>query len=139
MKQLRIVTADDWEVMRDLLWETFLREADLSVVGTAANGFEALQVIRELRPDVVVLDISMPMMDGIEVLKEIRKDDDSTIIIMFTCHDSVALSDVCLNLGANYFLNKTQLPKLVKICKDQLLARSVGVLAGTCRDVCEAT
>ena len=81
-KQLKIVIADDSEPIRDLLWETFLVEPGLSVVGTAANGIEAIRVIRELKPDIVVLDISMPMMGGIEVLKEIRKDDQSTIIIM---------------------------------------------------------
>ncbi len=136
-KQLKIVTADDSEQLTEMLWYTFQREADLSVVGTAANGIEALQVIREQRPDVVVLDISMPQMDGIEVLKEIRKDDQSTIIIMFTCHDSVALSALCRKLGANYFLTKTQLTKLVEICKN-LLAASVGGPASSCGDVCEA-
>jgi Response regulator containing CheY-like receiver domain and AraC-type DNA-binding domain len=138
-KQLKIVTADDSEHLRELLWHTFLPEPGLSIVGTAADGLEALRVIRELKPDVVVLDISMPLMDGIEVLKEIRKDDHSTIIIMFTCHDSVALSALCRKLGANYFLIKTQLTKLVEICKDQLLAVSVGGPASSCRDVCEAT
>ena len=87
----------------------------------------------------VVLDISMPQMSGIEVLKEIRKDDQATIIIMFTSHNSAVLSSFCRKIGANYFLTKTQLTKLVEICKDQLLAMSVGGLASSCRDVCEAT
>ena len=138
-KQLKIVIADDSELVRDQLRETFLPEAGLSVVGTAANGIEAIRVIRELRPDVVVLDISMPQMSGIEVLKEIRKDDQATIIIMFTSHNSAVLSSFCRKIGANYFLTKTQLTKLVEICKDQLLAMSVGGLASSCRDVCEAT
>ena len=84
MNQLRIVIADDSEPIRDLLWEAFLLEPGFSVVGTATNGIEAIRVIRELRPDIVVLDISMPVMGGIDVLKEIRKDDHSTIIVMFT-------------------------------------------------------
>lgn len=138
-KQLKIVIADDSELVRDQLRATFLPEAGLSVVGTATNGIEAIRVIRELRPDVVVLDISMPQMSGIEVLKEIRKDDQATIIIMFTSHNSAVLSSFCRKIGANYFLTKTQLTKLVEICKDQLLAMSVGGLASSCRDVCEAT
>jgi two-component system nitrate/nitrite response regulator NarL len=136
---LKIVIADDSELVRDQLRETFLPEAGLSVVGTAANGIEAIRVIRELRPDVVVLDISMPQMSGIEVLKEIRKDDHATIIIMFTSHNSAVLSSFCRKIGANYFLTKTQLTKLVEICRDQLLAVSVGGLASSCGDVCEAT
>jgi two-component system nitrate/nitrite response regulator NarL len=139
MNQLRIVIADDSEPIRDLLWEAFLLEPGFSVVGTATNGIEAIRVIRELRPDIVVLDISMPVMGGIDVLKEIRKDDHSTIIVMFTCHDSVVLSDFCRKIGANYFLTKTKLTKLVEICRDQLLAVSVGGLASSCGDVCEAT
>ena len=138
-KQLKIVIADDSELVRDQLRATFLPEAGLSVVGTATNGIEAIRVIRELRPDVVVLDISMPQMSGIEVLKEIRKDDQATIIIMFTSHNSAVLSSFCRKIGANYFLTKTQLTKLVEICKDQLLAVSVGGLASSCGDVCEAT
>jgi len=136
---LKIVIADDSEPIRDQLRETFLPEAGLSVVGTAANGVEALRVIREQNPDVVVLDISMPQMSGIEVLKEIRKDDHATIIIMFTSHNSAVLSSFCRRIGANYFLTKTQLTKLVEICKDQLLAVSVGGPASSCGDVCEAT
>jgi DNA-binding response OmpR family regulator len=81
----------------------------------------------------------MPQMSGIEVLKEIRKDDHATIIIMFTSHNSVVLSNFCRKIGANHFLIKTQLTKLVEICKDQLLAVSVGGLASSCGDVCEAT
>jgi DNA-binding NarL/FixJ family response regulator len=135
MKQLRILIVDDSELVRDQLWNTLLAEPDLPVVGTAADGIEAIRLIRELRPDVVVLDISMPLMDGIEVLREIRKDDHSTIIIMFTGHDSGGLSNLCRKIGANHFLNKTQLTKLVEICKDLLLAASVGGLAGTCGDV----
>ena len=137
MKHLRIVIVDDSDLIRDQLCKTFLPEEDLSVVGTAADGLEAIRLIRELRPDIVVLDISMPLMDGIDVLREIRKDDHSTIIIMFTGYDSGTLSGLCRKIGANYFLNKTQLTKLVKICKDLLLAASVGGLAGTRRDVCE--
>ena len=82
MKQLRIVIVDDSDLIRDQLCKTFLPEADLSVVGTAADGLEAIRLIRELRPDIVVLDISMPLMDGIEVLREVRKDDHSTIMIV---------------------------------------------------------
>lgn len=138
-KQLRIVTADDSELIRDLLWYTFLPEADLAVVGAAADGVDAIRLVRELQPDILVLDISMPLMSGIEVLKELRKDDPTTIIIMFSCDDSSSISDFCQKIGANFFVTKTQLKKLVKICKDQLLAVSVGGPVRTRRDVCAAT
>ena len=137
LTQVRIVTVDDSEPIRELLGSALSVDADLSVVGTATNGVEALRVIRELRPDVVVLDISMPLMDGIEVLKEIRKEDQSTKVIMFTCHDSASLSDFCRANGANYFLQKTEINKLVTICKEQIATERIK-LTRTNFENCEA-
>jgi DNA-binding NarL/FixJ family response regulator len=138
MKQLRIVIADDSELIRDLLCNTFLTEAGFAIVGAAADGIEALQLVNELRPDVVVLDISMPLMGGIEVLKEIRKYDQSTVIIMFSADDSPFIGEFCRQVGANFFLSKCELKKLIKICKRQLLAGPVGVPAGTYGDVAKS-
>ena len=84
----------------------------------AADGIEGVEVIRELRPHVVVLDITMPHRDGIDVLREIRKEDPEMVIIMFTADPSVVLEDICLKEGANYYLGKSELIDLVGICKE---------------------
>ena len=65
-----------------------------NVIGMAADGNEALTVIRDLRPDIVTLDISMPHRDGIAVLREIRKEDSEMVIIMFTADPSVVLEEI---------------------------------------------
>ena len=118
MKELRIVLVDDSPIIRDYLDTTFNRIAGCTVVGMAADGIEAVKVIRQLRPHVVVLDITMPHRNGIDVLREIRKEDSTMVIIMFTADSSVVLEDICLKEGANYYLNKSEVLDLVAICKE---------------------
>jgi len=95
----------------------------IEVIGVAADGVEALRLVRELKPHVLILDISMPRKDGIQVLKEIRAGDHSTVIIMFTGESPSVLRIVCQEAGANYFLEKTQVKELIEICELELLAR----------------
>jgi two-component system, CitB family, response regulator DctR len=118
LKDLRIVLVDDSPIIRDYLDTTFQRIAGCTVVGMAADGIEAVKVIRELRPHVVVLDITMPHRNGIDVLRDIRKEDPSMVIIMFTADPSVVLEDICLREGANHYLNKSEVLELVTICKE---------------------
>ena len=125
MRQLKIVIADDSALIRDLLRYTLSKVPGLAVVGAAADGVEAIRLVRELKPNVVVLDISMPLMGGIEVIKEIRKDDHSTVIIMFTGDVSLFIAEFCLEAGANFFLNKDEIVELVEICRLELLFKQL--------------
>jgi two-component system nitrate/nitrite response regulator NarL len=109
-------------MFRDLLHRTLRVIAGFNVVGIAADGFEALQRTRELKPQVLILDISMPYKDGIEVLKAIRTDDSATVVIMFTSDPSPDLHKICLEAGANYFLGKTQITELIEILNIEMLA-----------------
>lgn len=118
MKDLRIVLVDDSPLIRDYLDTTLARINGCTVVGMAADGIEAVNVIRELRPQVVVLDITMPHRNGIEVLREIRKQDLDMVIIMFTADPSVMLEDICLKEGANHYLDKSEVLDLIAICKE---------------------
>lgn len=117
MKDLKIVLVDDSPVIRDYLDTTLARINGCTVVGMAADGIEAVNVIRELRPHVVVLDITMPHRNGIEVLREIREQDSDMVIIMFTADPSVMLEEICLKEGANHYLDKSEVLDLVAICK----------------------
>jgi CheY-like chemotaxis protein len=105
-------------MVRDYLDHTFARIEGCKIVGMAADGNEALTMILALQPQVVVLDISMPHRDGIDVLREIRKTDANMVIIMFTADPSVVLEEICLKEGANYYLSKTEVFDLIVICKE---------------------
>jgi DNA-binding NarL/FixJ family response regulator len=118
LKDLRIVVVDDSELIRDYLSLTLAKIEGCNIVGTAEDGNAGLTIIQSLRPNVVILDISMPHRDGIEVLREIRKEDSDIIIIMFTADPSVILANVCLDAGANYYVSKSQVSKLIDICED---------------------
>jgi two-component system response regulator DctR len=120
LKDLRIVLVDDSPIIRDYLQTTLTRIKGCTVAGMAADGIEAVKVIRELRPHVVVLDIAMPHRNGIDVLREIRQEDSSMVIIMFTADPSVMLEDICLKEGANYYLSKSEVVDLMAICTELL-------------------
>lgn len=112
-RELAVVIADDVEVMRELLKTTLSEIEGVKVRGVAEDGLEALRLVHDLHPDVLVLDISMPFKSGIEVMREIRVNNLSIDIIIFTI-DS-ALRQASLNAGANFFLVKSELGKLIEI------------------------
>lgn len=120
MKELRILVADDSEGDREQLLRTFSQVHGPSVVVEMRGTSEAVEQVKQLNPDVVVLDIPMPHRDGIQVLREIRRESLKAVIIMFTADPSVVLQEVCLEAGANFYLHKTQLRELVDICSDRL-------------------
>jgi len=98
----RIVVADDFAPIRvglkALLGDT--------VCGEAANGQEAVDKVLELHPDLIVLDLSMPVKDGLEAAKEIRALAPQTKILIFTLYDSVSLRAEAFQAGADEFLCK---------------------------------
>src|SRR5436305_4486308 len=81
-RRTRIVIVDDSAVMRSLLRAVVCSERSLEVAGTAADGESALHVIQSLRPDVVLLDVEMPVMDGLATLRELRARGHRTPVIM---------------------------------------------------------
>ena len=126
VKELRMVVVDDSPLIREYMVEMLAKLEGCKVVGLAADGDEALKIVHELQPDAVLLDIRMPLRDGIDVLREIRKENSEMVIIMFTADPSVVLEEICLREGANYYLGKTEILDLIAICKElvvQLPAR----------------
>ena len=129
LDELRIVVVDDSPLIRDYLENMFAKMEGCRIVGMAADGLEALDVIREAHPNVVVLDITMPHRDGIDVLREIRKEDSQVVIIMFTADPSVVLEAICFKEGANHYLGKTEILDLMTICKE-LVSAAISPLHG---------
>src|ERR1700736_20110 len=85
--QLRLVLADDHTMVREGLNEVLSLEADLKVVGEAGTGVEAIALVKQLRPDVVILDVEMPQHDVTITLRQIRQASPRTKVIVLTMHD----------------------------------------------------
>jgi CheY-like chemotaxis protein len=120
LKEIRILLADDSEADRQQVQKAFSQVDGCTLVGMVASGNEATQLVKDLQPDVVVLDLPMPHRDGIQVLREIRKEGPKAEIIMFTADPSVVLKEVCLEAGADFYLHKSQIQDLLDICSGRL-------------------
>jgi YesN/AraC family two-component response regulator len=104
---MRLLIADDSRLIREMLAGLCSSLPRLKVVGQAANGLEAMAAIRKLKPDVVTLDIRMPRMSGIEVLKAIKAEKiDCLVIVLSGFTDEIYLKK-CLDLGAKHVFDKT--------------------------------
>jgi CheY-like chemotaxis protein len=100
----RVVIADDNASVREALSETLASEIDFALVGAAADGAEALRMIRESRPDLVVLDSDMPRLSGLAVLREVRASMPDVRVVMFTLDDTIR--EAALALGAAAVVTK---------------------------------
>ena len=99
----RLLIVDDEPLILEVLSEHFSPEY---AVDTALNGADALGAILRARPDVVMLDINMPRMNGVEVLKDIKQIDDSIAVIMVTANEQVAMAAEALRHGAFGYVPK---------------------------------
>lgn len=114
-----IFIVDDSQALRDRLVSMLSEVEGIEVVGQAGNAAEAISGIRRLRPRAVVLDIQMPGGSGIEVLRTIKREAPPTVVVMLTNHTLAQYREKCMELGADYFLDKTRdLDKLMEIFQD---------------------
>ena len=107
--KLSVVVADDNERIVSLLSDLLSTDEDIDIVGTAKNGQEAYDVIRREKPDVVLLDIIMPKLDGLSVMDKINKDDTldkHPAFVVMSAVGQEAITEDAFNLGANYFIMK---------------------------------
>ena len=109
----RLVIAEDHTVVRDGLRSLFNLENDLEVVGEAGDGMEVLRCINQTNPDLVVLDLSMPKMDGISVIKEINKQSMNIKILILTMHRDEEFILETFRSGAHGYCLKTSSGKEV--------------------------
>jgi len=117
MKNLRIVFADDSTFIREKIREALSKVPGLIAAGEAANGAQAFWLYYQMRPDILILDLSMPSPSGLEVLQEIRKRDQETTIIVFTTDPIMMLRDAVLEAGADFYFDKADLSSMVKVCQ----------------------
>jgi DNA-binding NarL/FixJ family response regulator len=103
---VRILVVDDHPIVRDGLTAVLSTQADFAVVGDVDNGADALAKIDALRPDVVLLDLEMPGMDGVAVLQALQRRDDSPPVIVFTAFDADERIVDAVRAGARGYLLK---------------------------------
>lgn len=115
---VRILIADDHSVVRQGLRMFLGLDADLEIVGEAADGAEAVRMARELRPDVVLMDLLMPVMDGIAATEAIRKELPDTEVVALTSVLEDAKVVAAIKAGAiGYLLKNTEADELVRAIK----------------------
>lgn len=103
---IRIVIVDDHELLREGIKAMLSREADLEVVGEAADGRTALTRCKELTPDVVVLDLRLPDMDGVEVCQQLQQELPQTAVLMLTTFTDADLVLAAVKAGAKGYVVK---------------------------------
>jgi DNA-binding NarL/FixJ family response regulator len=105
----RILIADDHEIVREGIRMLISRSRpEWEICGEAANGSEAMQAIKVLKPDVVVLDITMPGMSGLEVSSQVTRLDLASRVLIFTMHESETLPGEVRRTGAQGYVLKSQ-------------------------------
>jgi DNA-binding NarL/FixJ family response regulator len=103
---IRVMIVDDHTVVRDGVATMLGRQPDISVVGEAANGREAVDITKTLRPDVILMDLRMPEMDGVEAMRQIREDNQEVKFIVLTTFDTDEYIFHAIEAGAKGFLLK---------------------------------
>lgn len=110
---IRVLIADDHTIVREGLKRILADDSEVELVGEAADGVEATDKARELKPDVVVLDISMPKRSGIDALSDIRRVAEGTRVLILSMHPEDQYAIRCLRDGADGYLTKESAPELL--------------------------
>ena len=106
MKRITVLLAEDHTVVREGFRKMLELEDDLEVVGEAQDGRQAVALVKKLRPAVVLMDIAMPLLNGLEATRQIRKDFPDTKVLILSAHSDDAYVEQVTELGAAGFLLK---------------------------------
>jgi DNA-binding NarL/FixJ family response regulator len=114
MNKIKVLIADDHELIRQGVRSILHSVRGAQVVGEAVTGLQAVEQTQKLKPDVVVMDLAMPELDGIEATRQIRSANPSTQVIVLTMHDSEIMVRRMLNAGASGYVLKSELANKLK-------------------------
>ncbi|EGU46463.1 transcriptional regulator [Vibrio ichthyoenteri ATCC 700023] len=117
-KPIKVVIVDDHQVVLDGFMARLSLEPNIQVIGTASNGVEAIEVVKSLRPDVVLMDVSMPVMNGIDATRVIKDEVADVKVLMLTMHDNREYIMKVMQSGAvGYMLKEISSEKMVQAIK----------------------
>lgn len=106
MRQIKVLIVDDHTLVRDGIRALLVLASDIEVVGEAANGKEALEKVKHLAPDVVLMDLAMPVLGGLDTTRRIRKEFPGTKVLVLTQYDDSDFVVPAIEAGARGFITK---------------------------------
>ena len=119
MKKINVLLADDHTVVRQGLRMLIEGEPDIAVVGEADNGLQTVQMARKLRPDVVVLDVAMPHLNGLEVTRRITRDlPDTRVLVLSSYSDEEYVQQLTEQGASGYLVKQTAGNELIKAIRE---------------------
>jgi DNA-binding NarL/FixJ family response regulator len=121
--RIRVLICDDVAMLRELLRYELEEDDDVIVVGEADNGVDGVRLVKELRPNVVVLDLAMPGLDGLEAITQMRAVPDPPAILVLSGFDAYSMRDRVLALGAARYLEKAGDLREVRCAVRELMDR----------------
>jgi DNA-binding NarL/FixJ family response regulator len=105
---VRIVLADDHEIVRQGVRRILEKHADWEICAEAENGEKAVSLAEQLNPDAIIMDVSMPVMSGLEATREIASLNANIRILIFTMHESPAMAESARKVGARGLVTKSE-------------------------------
>jgi DNA-binding NarL/FixJ family response regulator len=118
---ITILVVDDHEVVRQGIRTILQARPEWQISGEAVNGHDAVRLAREMRPDVIIMDITMPVMSGLEAAREISKLNLNSRVLIFTMHESKSLAPSVRKVGAAGYVVKSRAASDLIAAVDQLL------------------
>ena len=118
MNQITIIIADDHPIVRQGLRQTIETEQSFSIIAEANNGREALEAINKFQPNIAILDVDMPEMDGFAVARKLKENNLPTEVIFLTIHNDEVMFNEAIDLGAKgYVLKQSALEEIIDCIK----------------------
>lgn len=122
MQLIKVLIVDDYEPARKAFRELLEQEEGIQVIGEAADGREAIAKYQELHPQVILMDVKMPRMNGITATGRIKKQSPEAKVIILSAYDEKDLAEKAMNLGASAYLTKNQavediIRTILNVCK----------------------
>lgn len=126
MRQITVLLVDDVTSVRKGLSTILQLKGDLKIVGEAGNGLEAARLAEQLKPDVILMDLAMPELDGFEATRRIKANHPQIGIIVFSIHDDSDAREKARAVGADAFINKEAETQLLLEAIQKVSAQAAG-------------